>query len=79
MVHGKRANALPVLADKNLETLIDALRRDPEALAEMVSRAGPELTADVALRDAWFTMLRSELPAGPANPHRCEPNPTAVD
>jgi len=46
--------ALPALTDENIETLIDALRRDPEALAEVVSRAGPE---DVR-HDGWTPFAR---------------------
>jgi len=44
----------PVLTDDNLETLIDALRRDPEALAEVVGRAGPD---DVRY-DGWTPFAR---------------------
>ena len=46
--------ALPVLTDENLETLIDAVRRDPEALAEVVSRAAPD---DVRY-DGWTPFAR---------------------
>jgi hypothetical protein len=46
--------ALPVLTDENLETLIDALRRDPEALAEVISRAGP----DSGRSDGWTPFAR---------------------
>ena len=46
--------ALPILTDEKLETLIDALHRDPEALAEVVSRAGPE---DVR-HDGWTPFAR---------------------
>jgi hypothetical protein len=48
------SSALPVLTDENLETLIDILRRDPEALAEVVSRAGPD---DVRY-DGWTPFAR---------------------
>ena len=48
------AVALPALTGENLETLIDALRRDPEALAEVVSRAGP----DDGRHDGWTPFAR---------------------
>ena len=46
--------APPVLTDENLETLIDALRRDPEALAHVIGRAGPD---DVRY-DGWTPFAR---------------------
>jgi hypothetical protein len=47
-------SALPVLNEDHIDLLIEALRRDPERLAEVVSRAGPE---DVR-NDGWTPFAR---------------------
>lgn len=44
----------PLLTEENLDLLIDAIRRNPERLAEVVSRAGPE---DVR-SDGWTPFAR---------------------
>jgi hypothetical protein len=71
MVHGthqKSPTVLPVLTDENLETLIDAFRRDPEALAEVVSRAGP----DDVRRDGWSPVARRFARACARTRSHCE-------